>query len=220
MAGDVVARQARAEMTRGKIIDAAVDLFEAVGYGDTDLTAIIKRAGVTKGAFYYHFEGKDQVADAIIDEGKVRLQQAFVNADRFSSSALQCLVVATFEVARLMRTDRLVGIGNLLAQSLSQIGDAGTRAYVDFTAVFIDHAKSAAAQGDLRTDVVPEEAGEAIWVAVLGCHLLSDAIGDDLFARLARAWRVLIVGVVAEGSVAFFEDFLVRTAAQYGPAPG
>ncbi|HRD13605.1 MAG TPA: TetR/AcrR family transcriptional regulator [Mycobacterium sp.] len=215
-----MARQARAEMTRGKIIDAAVDLFEAVGYGDTDLTAIIKRAGVTKGAFYYHFEGKDQVADAIIDEGKVRLQQAFVNADRFSSSALQCLVVATFEVARLMRTDRLVGIGNLLAQSLSQIGDAGTRAYVDFTAVFIDHAKSAAAQGDLRTDVVPEEAGEAIWVAVLGCHLLSDAIGDDLFARLARAWRVLIVGVVAEGSVAFFEDFLVRTAGQYGPAPG
>ena len=215
-----MARQARAEMTRGKIIDAAVDLFEAVGYGDTDLTAIIKRAGVTKGAFYYHFEGKDQVADAIIDEGKVRLQQAFVNADRFSSSALQCLVVATFEVARLMRTDRLVGIGNLLAQSLSQIGGAGTRAYVDFTAVFIDHAKSAAAQGDLRTDVVPEEAGEAIWVAVLGCHLLSDAIGDDLFARLARAWRVLIVGVVAEGSVAFFEDFLVRTAGQYGPAPG
>ncbi|HMZ14160.1 MAG TPA: TetR/AcrR family transcriptional regulator [Mycobacterium sp.] len=215
-----MARQARAEMTRGKIIDAAVDLFEAVGYGDTDLTAIIKRAGVTKGAFYYHFEGKDQVADAIIDEGKVRLQQAFVNADRFSSSALQCLVVATFEVARLMRTDRLVGIGNLLAQSLSQIGDAGTRAYVDFTAVFIDHAKSAAAQGDLRTDVVPEEAGEAIWVAVLGCHLLSDAIGDDLFARLARAWRVLIVGVVAEESVTFFEDFLVRTAAQYGPAPG
>ena len=215
-----MARQARAEMTRGKIIDAAVDLFEAVGYGDTDLTAIINRAGVTKGAFYYHFEGKDQVADAIIDEGKVRLQQAFVNADRFSSSALQCLVVATFEVARLMRTDRLVGIGNLLAQSLSQIGDAGTRAYVDFTAVFIDHAKSAAAQGDLRTDVVPEEAGEAIWVAVLGCHLLSDAIGDDLFARLARAWRVLIVGVVAEESVTFFEDFLVRTAAQYGPAPG
>ena len=215
-----MARQARAEMTRGKIIDAAVDLFEAVGYGDTDLTAIIKRAGVTKGAFYYHFEGKDQVADAIIDEGKVRLQQAFVNADRFSSSALQCLVVATFEVARLMRTDRLVGIGNLLAQSLSQIGDAGTRAYVDFTAVFIDHAKSAAAQGDLRTDVVPEEAGEAIWVAVLGCHLLSDAIGDDLFGRLARAWRVLIVGVVAEESVTFFEDFLVRTAAQYGPAPG
>ena len=215
-----MARQARAEMTRGKIIDAAVDLFEAVGYGDTDLTAIIKRAGVTKGAFYYHFEGKDQVADAIIDEGKVRLQQAFVNADRFSSSALQCLVVATFEVARLMRTDRLVGIGNLLAQSLSQIGDAGTRAYVDFTAVFIDHAKSAAAQGDLRTDVVPEEAGEAIWVAVLGCHLLSDAIGDDLFARLARAWRVLIVGIVAEESVTFFEEFLVRTAAQYGPAPG
>lgn len=214
-----MARQARAEITRAKIIEAAVDLFEEAGYGATELTAIIKRAGVTKGAFYYHFDAKEQVADAIVNEGKARLQQVFVNADRFSSSALQCLVVATFEVAHLMRTDKLVGIGNLLAQSLGQVGDAGPRAYVDFTAIFIDHAKTAAAQGDLRAGVVPEEAGEAIWVTVLGSHLLSDALGDDLFARLGRAWRVLIGGIVAAESVGFFEEFLVRTTAQYGP-PG
>ena len=104
-----MARQARAEMTRGKIIDAAVGTCSRRSAGDTDLTAIIKRAG-HQGRVLLPLRGQDQVADAIIDEGKVRLQQAFVNADRFSSSALQCLVVATFEVARLMRTDRLVGI--------------------------------------------------------------------------------------------------------------
>lgn len=211
-----MARQARAEVTRGKIIDAAVALFGEVGYGDTDLSAIIKRAGSTKGGFYYHFESKDQVAEAIIAEGKSRLQQAFVDADRFSSSALQCLVVATFEVARLMRSDKLVGIGNLLAQSLGQISDAGNRAYGDWTAVFATHTKEAAAQGDLRDDIAPEDAGEAILVAVLGCHLLADALGDDLFARLARTWRVLIAATVSAESAPFFQEFLTRTAARYG----
>ena len=64
--------QARAEATRGKIIDAAVALFADAGYGDTDLAAIVRQAGITKGAFYYHFESKEQVADAIIAEGNFR----------------------------------------------------------------------------------------------------------------------------------------------------
>lgn len=211
-----MARQARAEVTRAKIVDAAVDLFDEVGYGGTDMTAIIKRAGSTKGGFYYHFESKEQLAEAIIDEGKSRLQQAFVDADRFSSSALQCLVVATFEVAHLMRTDKLVGIGNLLAQSLSQISDAGNQAYGEWAAVFVTYAEKAAAQGDLRADVVPEEAGEAILIAVLGTQLLSDALGDDLFARLARAWGIVVPAIVSAESGPFFREFLARTAAQYG----
>jgi len=69
---DQVVRQARAEATRGKIIDAAVALFTDSGYGDTDLSAIVRQAGITKGAFYYHFESKGQVADAIIAEGNFR----------------------------------------------------------------------------------------------------------------------------------------------------
>ena len=57
-------------MTRGKIIDAAVDLFEAVGYGDAAHRHHQAGGRCHQGAFYYHFEGKDQVADAIIDEGR------------------------------------------------------------------------------------------------------------------------------------------------------
>ena len=113
-----MARQARAEATRAKIIDAAVELFTDPGYGDTDLAAIVRQAGVTKGAFYYHFDSKEAVADAIIAEGDIRLRNVFLDADQSSSSALQNLLVATFGVARLMRTDRLVGTGNLLIQAL------------------------------------------------------------------------------------------------------
>ena len=115
-----------------------------------------------------------------------------------------------------MRTDKLVGIGNSLAQSLGQISDAGNRAYGDWTAVFVAHAKEAAGQGDLSDDVAPDDASEAILVAVLGCYLLSDALGDDLFARLARTWRVLVSPIVSAESAPFFQEFLARTAVRYG----
>jgi len=71
-----MAVQARADATRRKIMDAAVDLFDEVGYGDTPLSAIIDRAKITKGAFYYHFADKEAVAAAIIDDGGVRVEEA------------------------------------------------------------------------------------------------------------------------------------------------
>ena len=65
--------QARAEATRRRIIDAAIALFSEEGYGDTGLAAIMDRADVSKGAFYYHFESKEALASAIIDEGVTQL---------------------------------------------------------------------------------------------------------------------------------------------------
>ena len=60
--------QARAEATRRRILDSAVDLFSEMGYGETGLADILQRAGVSKGAFYYHFDSKEAVAAAIIQE--------------------------------------------------------------------------------------------------------------------------------------------------------
>ncbi len=214
-----MARQARAEATRGKIIDAAVDLFADLGYGDTDLAAIVRRADITKGAFYYHFDSKEQVADAIIAEGNLRLRKVFAEAEQTSSSALQSLIVATLGVARLMRTDKLVGTGNLLIQSLNQIGQAGHGLYPDWVEVFTGYLKTVAAQGDLRADVDPVEAGDTVCASVLGAQLLSDAVGDDVCGRLVRAWRVLLVAIVPDESVPYFQEFLARIAAQYGEQP-
>ena len=61
-------RQARAEATRRRIIDSAVDLFTEMGYGETGLADVLQRAGVSKGAFYYHFDSKESVAAAIITD--------------------------------------------------------------------------------------------------------------------------------------------------------
>lgn len=45
-----MARQVRSEVTRRKILDAAVDVFGEVGYAAANWGTIIERTGMTKGA--------------------------------------------------------------------------------------------------------------------------------------------------------------------------
>jgi hypothetical protein len=53
---------------------------------------------------------------------------------------------------------------------------------------------------------------------VLGSHLLSDAVGDNVHARLARSWRVLLGGIVPQGSLPYVRDFVDRTYQTYAHA--
>ena len=76
---------------------------------------------------------------------------------------------------------------------------------------FVAEVKKAFATGDIRDDADPDDVGEVIWIAVIGCQFLSAAIGDDLVARLARAWRVLLRAIVPEPSLAFFHEVLKRS---------
>jgi TetR/AcrR family transcriptional regulator, transcriptional repressor for nem operon len=45
-----------------KLLDAAVDVIRAQGYSATTVADICQSAGVTKGAFFHHFESKEELA--------------------------------------------------------------------------------------------------------------------------------------------------------------
>jgi AcrR family transcriptional regulator len=53
--------QQRGEETRSHILDVAGELFAERGYAATSVADICAQAGVTKGAFYHHFESKQAV---------------------------------------------------------------------------------------------------------------------------------------------------------------
>jgi AcrR family transcriptional regulator len=56
------------DATRQAIIDSALALFERNGFHATSVQAVADDADVTKGAFYHHFESKDQLVQIIHDE--------------------------------------------------------------------------------------------------------------------------------------------------------
>lgn len=57
--------EARAD-ARGDLVEAAWQLFSTMGYDATPVEAIIDEVGLSKGAFYYYFSGKEEILDAVV----------------------------------------------------------------------------------------------------------------------------------------------------------
>ena len=53
---------------RQELMTAAQQLFYTKGYENTSINDIIKAVGVSKGAFYHHFESKTAVLEAIVSQ--------------------------------------------------------------------------------------------------------------------------------------------------------
>lgn len=53
--------------TKNKILDAGQQLLLEQGYGGMSVDQVIDAAGITKGAFFYHFKSKNDLAQALLD---------------------------------------------------------------------------------------------------------------------------------------------------------
>ena len=51
--------------TKGRIIQAAWQLFYQQGYDDTTVEEIIEASGTSRGSFYHYFEGKDALLSSV-----------------------------------------------------------------------------------------------------------------------------------------------------------
>lgn len=204
--------QARAEATRRRILDSAVDLFSELGYGETGLADVLARAGVSKGAFYYHFDSKEAVAVAIIEDYRSRNAEAVLERIDLSAPLLDRIMVATFVSAAIVESDKTAHVGNQLLQALGQVSSVASRVYSEWTAEFVGNLTRAIQSSGPRDGVDPAEFAEAMWVAVLGCHLLSSALGDNPHARLNRAWRAMLRATLPEPAQGEYNRLLNRIA--------
>lgn len=65
--------------TRHKLLDAAEHLFQVQGVSRTSLQDIARRAGVTRGAVYWHFKDKADLFNAMMDRVILPLEESFEN---------------------------------------------------------------------------------------------------------------------------------------------
>ncbi len=82
----------KAQATRQAILQKAFEMTYASGYQTTSIDTIIAATQVTKGAFYYHFQNKEEMGTAIINEIlKPALKSNFTKALQSAQNPLDAI---------------------------------------------------------------------------------------------------------------------------------
>ena len=210
--------QARSETTRQKLLDAAIDLFSEVGYAAAGLGEIIERAGMTKGALYHHFDSKEALATAIIEQGTNLTRDAFCHVCESSSPALENLIHGVFIVADLLVSDKTARTAEQLTRGLAEFNSAASRAWSSLLDSMTTQARRASAEDDLWEGVDPDVVTEAILNTMLGAQLLSKtADGIDHIERLTRSLELFLPAIVTDTALPYFREFLARESLRRAP---
>jgi AcrR family transcriptional regulator len=157
-------REAQKESTRRLLLDAAYQLFEAVGYEQTTMRAVAGRAGVALGTIFLHFPDKQALLVSAFetDLGRV-IEEAIATLPRRGLRG-QLLHVAGRLYAFYGARPRLARV--LLQHGVFAGGEEGARLGVQVEAFLAEIAKvfeAAAEAGEVRPDVAPLDGAIAFW---------------------------------------------------------
>src|SRR5918993_5563874 len=72
----------RRAATRRALLDAARSMFAEKGYHGAAAEEIVRRAGVTRGALYHHYEDKKDLFRAVVDEMEGEIDEEIEAAER------------------------------------------------------------------------------------------------------------------------------------------
>jgi len=97
----------KAEATRARIVDVALDLFRRQGFEQTTMRGIAAEAGVSLGSAYYYFESKEDLVMAFyeraIEAMTPRMEVALAGADNFEGR-IAAIMNVKFEYFRPNRS--------------------------------------------------------------------------------------------------------------------
>jgi AcrR family transcriptional regulator len=86
---------AKGAETRATLVETGRDLFGRAGYAETSIEEIAAAAGVTKGAFYHHFSGKDDLFREVYEQVQREVTEAvapsFLETDAWDALVRGCL---------------------------------------------------------------------------------------------------------------------------------
>lgn len=206
--------QARAEATRRRIIDVAIELFTESGFGGTNLNQIIRRAHITPGAFYYHFASKDEVAVAIIDQVAGRMAGLRTALLEAPDAGLESVIEMSFQLSVLLDQDRSYWVAAYLEHTMARHTRQGIQDFAERVGVLLVVVTQAIRASPLRDGVVPEEAARMAVNVIYGCLAMTNVLSGDTANRLDECWRILLPGLVAPDALAHFEKGLSDTLAR------
>ncbi|AOR36460.1 gamma-butyrolactone-binding protein [Streptomyces fodineus] len=187
-----MAQQERAVRTRRAVLEAAAAVFAERGYAAATIAEILNRAGVTKGALYFHFDSKAALAQGVLQE-QIATEYCVPRELK-----LQEWVDAGMTLAeRLPREPMLLAAVRLSAdlQGRDVFGSAWP-AWAELTGSVLTAAKE---RGEVLPHVVPEETAQVFLGAWIGVQFVSQAVADwaDLDHRMSALFNHVLPAIAA-----------------------
>ncbi|MEU3842943.1 ScbR family autoregulator-binding transcription factor [Streptomyces sp. NPDC028635] len=212
-----MAKQERSERTLERLVVAAAEEFALHGFVRATLGGVSRTAGVTKGALFFHFPTKDDLADAVQKRGQDILETMLTDVTRAEKSCLQVLVDATHTLSGMLRSDPFIKAGVRIARERT----AGSPVPADFYPLWLGRLgqllETARKDGELAADVPDLSARTLVTAVVCGVETLAwmGVPEDESHQWLGCLWE-LVLPVVASA------DALprLRTAAPVAASSG
>jgi len=168
--------KAEAEQTRESILDAAVDVFFENGVSRSTLEQIAVRAGVTRGAIYWHFKDKVEIFKALQDSIRLPQEDLIVHAaEHGHEDPLTVVENGCLSALQLFEEDeRQQRIMAILSQRCEYVGEmAGFIVRIgEANQQMLNHIRRlvqmASQNGSLRSEWQPEIAARALQCTMTG----------------------------------------------------
>ncbi|MFF4173888.1 ScbR family autoregulator-binding transcription factor [Streptomyces sp. NPDC001744] len=209
-----MAEQVRAIRTRQTILSAAAKIFEEHGYQAATISQILREARTTKGALYFHFVSKVDLAQAVLAE-----QDRRITVPPRVSKVQEIMDVVMLHAHRL-QTDPMVRAGVRL--TTDQVVEDPDRSgpFLRWAGIGRELLREAQVRGELLPHAVPAETADVIVGSFAGIQSMSQALCEyrDLADRVSAMMRHVLPSAVTPSILASLDLSAGRGAAVYAEA--
>ncbi len=185
------------ERTRQRLLQAASREVYRYGFQSAGLDAILAAANVTKGALYYHFESKEALGHAVIEEVVAKLQRdrwlvpLQQSKDKEPIDALIAVVQAIPARPKDVKGGcPLVNLTQEMSQLDEQFRKRLERIFHAWQEGIAAALRRGQHQGTVRRDLVPEETASLLIAMVEGYEVLAKNAQD------VKVWNMGIRNIV------------------------
>ncbi|MEU2163703.1 ScbR family autoregulator-binding transcription factor [Streptomyces chengbuensis] len=199
--------------TRRQLLDAAASAFLEHGYEGASIGDITQRAGLTRGAVYFHFASKEELAQGVLDEAVT------TEGVRPQVLKLQELVDTAMALAHRLPREPV------LAAALRLAVDNGVRrsvrtAWPEWIALLTELLEDAKRRGETLPHVDPGPTARLVMSSWTGAALVLDGVpdGHDLEHHIGALLDLLLPSIAVPAVLARLDTAAGRGARVVGAA--
>lgn len=204
----------RPDTTRLQILRAAARQFAYRSYNRVSLYDILADAEVTKGALYFHFRSKHELATAIVEQRAEEARAAIEAVIARKLTGLETLIDISLLIAADDIGDELTRAGFNLIESIGRVDGMQSDVLRDWIEAYAEIVRKAVDEGDIPEHLDAEDVARLLVAMYMGLRQTSSLAKPEQFLRdLQNAWSLVLPGFTATDRRDYLEEFVKRRVA-------